>query len=51
VGDVDGHTLALQAERDRFGQLYVVLDHQHAHSPCKQCGGSPTTRKSMAAPR
>jgi len=51
VRDVDGHALALQTECNRFGQLHVVLDHQHAHSPCKQSGGSAPMRKSMAATR
>ena len=39
--DVDRHALALQPERDRLGQLRLILDHQHAHSPCQKCGGSP----------
>jgi len=53
--DVDGHAVALQAERDRLGQLSMVLDHQHAHSACKQSSGSPTTasqdRRVQVTPR
>ena len=34
--DVDRHAVALQPERDRLGQLRLILDHQHAHSPCPE---------------
>ena len=33
--DIHRHALALQTERDRLGQLRLILDHQHSHSPSR----------------
>jgi hypothetical protein len=30
-GDIDRHPLAAQAARDRFGQLFVILDDEYSH--------------------
>ena len=46
--DVDGHALAPEPDRDRRGELLVVLDDEHAHAlpapPCARIRSMPQQR-------